>query len=345
MTRVAIVGCGGIAAFTHVPQLLNQKGAAELHCLCDKNGARMKALCARYGLGSVRCLSDYREVLADREVDAVILAASPVANGKMLLDALKAKNHLLIQKPLLLPAKPRGELASLAAQTDRQVLALPHIDPLEQFQELKGGMEKGDLLGAIRFARIRTTIPGPSDYYADVCRFFGEAEDASHYRAKDYARGRGCLSDMGPYALSVLHYLFGEAKCVASVMAPDECETVAVLTLVPNGGQGARKPPVATIEIGWSQIEGLELCSVFGAAGSLCMEVNGRTVLHTTSGSQELLPAGAGVMLPMSPFRAQQEWLGAIRDGGAPRFGHTVARAVWVADVIDEAYRKRTTPP
>lgn len=340
--RVAVIGCGGITAFTHIPQLLNDKRTAEIVLLCDTSRSRMDALRSRYSLIRTGCTTDYREVLSNDAVDAVILAAWPAENARIALDVLTAGKHLLLQKPLMLSPAESERLLHLASTAGTQVLALPFIEALDPFCRLKQVLES-EQLGEIRFGRIRTTIPGPADYYVDVRRFFGEPEDVFPFHTSGYAQDRGCLSDMGPYALAAFHFLFGEAKCIASVLSSYRYEETAVLTLVPEAGRTgtAKQPPIATIEAGWSQIEGIELCSVFGSAGSLCIESNGRTVLHTTSRLEEIRSAGTRVMLPMSPFHAQQRWLSAIYDADRPQFQHTVARAVWVAGIIDEVYNKR----
>jgi predicted dehydrogenase len=346
--RVAIVGCGGIAAFTHLPQLLNDKDTASISYLCDVKESRMDSLCERYKLGSIRCTTNYHEVLEDPSTDAVILAAWPAANALMAIDFLGSDKHLLLQKPFLLPsAADQAKLLKWTAQPGRQVLALPYIEPLDQFSTLKSRIENGQL-GEIQFVRIRTTIPGPDDYYADVRRLFGEGQVKPPYRTKNYARQRGCLSDMGPYALAAFHFLFGgAAKCVASVMSSPAYEDLAILTLMPDQPQGGAlgRPPIAKIEVGWSQIGGIELCGVYGSRGTLCIEPDGRTVMHTTSVSDEIVPAGVQAVLPLSPFRAQKEWLSAISRGQGARFQHTVERAIWVAGIIEDAYKKRITPP
>lgn len=332
--RVAVIGCGGITAFTHIPQMLNDKSTAEVVLLCDRSKSRMEVLRSRYNLRA-SVTTDSQDVLSDASVDAVILAAWPSENARLALDVLAAGKHLLLQKPLMLSQAEGEQLLQRASTVDRQVLALPFIEALDPFLKLKQTLASGQL-GEVRFARIRTTIPGPSDYYADVRRFFGEPDDVFPFRTSDYAQERGCLSDMGPYALAAFHFLFGKARPIASGLSSYRYEETAVLTLA------SERPPVATIEVGWSQIEGLELCSVFGSAGSLCIEPNGRTVLRTTSRLEEMQPAGMRVMLPMSPFHAQQLWLSAIHKQEQPQFRHTVERAVWAARVIDEVYGKRT---
>lgn len=343
--RVAIIGCGGIAAFTHIPQLLNERDKAEIVYLCDTRSSRVEVLKSRFNLRGARSTADYREALADDSIEAVILAAWPVENGRIALDAVARGKHLLLQKPLIMEEGRAEELLALSLAAPRQVLALPFIEPLEQFALVRRIVEAGDL-GELGFARLRTAISGPADYYEDVTRFFGEERDKSPYFAAEYASGRGCLSDMGPYALTAYHYLFGPALCVSSVFWPGGLDRSVALTLVPDPDEprAGPRPPVSTVEVGWSQIEGTELCSVFGSGGTVCVEASGRVTLHKRSGSEELFSPAATMkrlVLPMSPFHAQKAWLGAIVAGEPPRFAATVRRAVWVARTIDKAYESR----
>lgn len=337
IVRVAVIGCGGIAAFTHVPQLLADRGRAEIVALCDQKLSRAEALRSRFSLMRAQLTADYREVLDDRYVDAVIVAAWPTQNAAIAIEAISAGKHVLLQKPLMLSGEARARLLEGAQASGQHVLALPFIEALAPFAAMREEIGAGTI-GRISFGRIRTTIAGPQDYYADVRRFFGETEEFTPYERREYALDRGCLSDMGPYALAAYHYLFGPGACVSARFSRTGAEDTALLVLTSSSG-----PALASIEVGWAQHTGIEICSIFGSAGSICMEVNGRIIVHANSPPRAVGSAGALHMLPVSPFDAQKAWLGAIAAGEPPRFVSTVDRAIWIAEVIDESYRRSSS--
>jgi predicted dehydrogenase len=88
----AIVGCGliGRKRFGTLP-------AGSLKYACDLDEERARQLAAL----TKNCVSttDYRKVLADPEVEVVIVAAPNAALASVTLDAVRAGKHVLVEKP------------------------------------------------------------------------------------------------------------------------------------------------------------------------------------------------------------------------------------------------------
>ena len=67
--------------------------------------------------------TNYQEMLADPELDAVVVCTPPAFHCKIGLDVLRAEKHLMMEKPLTMAQeKPRAGLAAIrSAREDRPV--------------------------------------------------------------------------------------------------------------------------------------------------------------------------------------------------------------------------------
>lgn len=323
--NVAIIGCGGITAFCHIPQLLTNKDSINLLYLCDTNLYRAQRIQKRYGLSNTKCISDADVVFKDENIEIVIIAVWPKNNLQLALKSIKSNKHTLIQKPLMGEECELNELLNLSNTSKLQILPLPYIE-IPLLKEIIESKKLGD----INYARIRTTIPGPLDYYSDVEDFFFE-KDCNPYSKDFYAQYRGALSDMGPYALSLYYYLFGEGELVASFLYPKISDKIALLTL------HSKAIPYCSIDIAWNQIQGLEICSIYGSDGTVCIKSDG--TIETIGFNIE--KASKPMQLPISPYEGQEKWLYSIKNfNGNPNFNKNIASAIWVTKIINKAYNK-----
>jgi predicted dehydrogenase len=91
---------------------------------------------------------DYREVLADRSVDAVAIATPPYLHARQLIDALAAGKHVLLEKPMA-ESRENVERIVAAAESapDRIVLdaSARHTRLTSKFRFLKELIDSGKL--------------------------------------------------------------------------------------------------------------------------------------------------------------------------------------------------------
>jgi len=109
--RFAIVGCGGITLQNHLPGIACVPDAS-LAALCDSDGAALER--ARQQTGVKVASTDYREVFARDDVDAVIVATPNFTHREITLAAVAAGKHVLCEKPLALTAPEALEMAQAA---------------------------------------------------------------------------------------------------------------------------------------------------------------------------------------------------------------------------------------
>jgi len=94
--NVAIVGCGVIAP-THIDSFKLIPGV-KIKWLCDLVPAKAKALGEKYDVEYLT--TDYRELLADPELDIVSICTDHGSHAKIAVAALKAGKHVLCEKAL-----------------------------------------------------------------------------------------------------------------------------------------------------------------------------------------------------------------------------------------------------
>ena len=117
--RIAVVGTGAIAQLTHIPVLSKLRGAS-LVALCDNDAAKARALADRFDVPDV--FTDFEELLDSDELDAVIIATPNHLHEPHVLSALRAKLHVLCERPLSLSARGVERCITAAAKADRKLV-------------------------------------------------------------------------------------------------------------------------------------------------------------------------------------------------------------------------------
>lgn len=108
--RVALVGCGNFAKLERLPYLTKMT-QFELAMLVSHTGAKVKQLASEYGVKKYS--ADYREALADPDIDLLVVATPHSTHGEISLAAAEAGKDLLVEKPMAISAE---ELERVYAQ-------------------------------------------------------------------------------------------------------------------------------------------------------------------------------------------------------------------------------------
>jgi len=108
--KVALVGAGGFAQAMHLPNLHKLNGAFELRTIVARTGLSARTAAERFGAANAS--TDFAAVLADADIDLVLIATRHDLHAEMTLAALKAGKSVFVEKPLSMT--PEG-LAAIAA--------------------------------------------------------------------------------------------------------------------------------------------------------------------------------------------------------------------------------------
>ncbi len=94
--RVGIIGCGNFARGQHLPNCVDAKNVELWHCSSRSKKGQKTA----ESFGAKKITSDYRELLADSEVDMVILSVPHEMHMFFIEETIKAGKNLLCEKPM-----------------------------------------------------------------------------------------------------------------------------------------------------------------------------------------------------------------------------------------------------
>ncbi|PIQ97619.1 MAG: oxidoreductase [Nitrospinae bacterium CG11_big_fil_rev_8_21_14_0_20_56_8] len=111
--RIALIGAGGFARAMHLPNL--QKLSSLFHLRAIMSRAGHSAAAAAKQFGASYSTTDPDKLLADDKIDAVLIATRHDSHAELVLKALQAGKHVLVEKPLALNEE---ELQSIAAFYD-----------------------------------------------------------------------------------------------------------------------------------------------------------------------------------------------------------------------------------
>ena len=159
--KIGFIGCGFMGQLAHLSNYIVSDNC-EIVALCDKKTEQAKLVAARYGIPKV--YEDHHEFLADPEIEAVV-ASQPFNNHINLVpDILKAKKHLLTEKPLCIYPENGEKLAKLAAENGVIHMVAYHkrSDPATEYAiSLIEKWKTSGEMGKMKYVRI--TMP-PGDW-------------------------------------------------------------------------------------------------------------------------------------------------------------------------------------
>jgi len=115
---VGLVGCGGFAKSILLPHLKKIRDV-RLRAVCDANG--MAAAETARKAGFEYAVTDFQQVLDDKEINAIIIATRHDTHAKFAIAALNAGKHVHVEKPLALTPEELAEIKKVMTSSDRLI--------------------------------------------------------------------------------------------------------------------------------------------------------------------------------------------------------------------------------
>jgi predicted dehydrogenase len=123
LLRVGVLGCGPISQFAHFESVQKARNAT-LYAVCDTDGG----LAQRFGTfyDAERIYLNYDEMLADPDIEAIVIGISDAFHVPASIKALEAEKHVLCEKPIGISVEEVNELADVVNKSGR-VLQIGHM--------------------------------------------------------------------------------------------------------------------------------------------------------------------------------------------------------------------------
>ena len=116
--RIGLIGAGNLARWAHLPNIKKINGV-KLQAVCSSNGTRGKSYALRFG--AEYCCSDYDEMLADPNVDVILILSRNQEHASQALAALRAGKHVFLEKPMALTDDECRELTAAVEDSGKQL--------------------------------------------------------------------------------------------------------------------------------------------------------------------------------------------------------------------------------
>lgn len=197
--KCGVIGCGWIGELKHISYLLKTEDA-ELTAICDINEEVLANVVKKYNLTNVKTYTDYKELCADPDVDAVHVCTPNGFHHDMTMCAIENKKHVFCEKPLATTTDDAFEMVEAAKKTGVK-LALGHqrrfFSSVQYIRQMVDNGEMGEV-------------------------YFGKALDARRrgvptwgaYMDKEI-NGGGILYDGAPHSLDLTMYMMNNFRPVS----------------------------------------------------------------------------------------------------------------------------------
>jgi predicted dehydrogenase len=194
--RIGIVGAGSIGR-CHADSLQETTGG-EIAAICDVHEGRAKALAKK--LDTPQVYTDYRDLLAAGDLDAVWVCTPNNLHMPVTLAALKAGMDVVCEKPVAMDAREARRMVAAADAAGKILMVAQSSRYTSTAKYLKKLAQAGDF-GEIYYGKAlwlrRAGIPK------------GWFQDAKQAAA-------GPLIDLGVHAIDLLWWLMGQPKPVSA---------------------------------------------------------------------------------------------------------------------------------
>jgi len=321
--RLGIIGTGQIGQ-QHISRYLGKLPklgpvpGAEIVALCDVDEAHVRGVAEEHGIGQV--FTDFRELLAVGEIDAVDVCLHNNLHAPVTIAALEAGKNVYCEKPLAgsyVDAKAMVDAAE--ATGNKLAMQLATLFSPETIAARKL-IDEGKL-GRPYYAK--------SSYYRRRGRPYVDGYGTSSFVQKEVAAG-GALFDMGVYHIGEILYLLGNPD-VLTVSGSTHQEVDMYDDRRANGNYSVEEFAASfvrlaggvtfNIEEAWAiHLGGTDGSKIAGSEGGLTLKP---FTFHTTIGDIEMdAVANLGPALTRwrscfpetnSTLSAQHHWVAALR--------------------------------
>jgi 1,5-anhydro-D-fructose reductase (1,5-anhydro-D-mannitol-forming) len=270
MVRWGIIGLGRIAD-TEIAPAISAIPDGVLRGVVSRDQGRADSFAHRHG--AQRALTDYAELLADPEVDAVYIATPNALHAGQVVTAARAGKHVMCDKPLALNAADARRAVAACDEAGVRLGITFQTRFHDAFDRFRAVIQDGSL-GDIRVVQAemssgRTLLKG--------------------WRTDPALAGLGTINNIGVHAFDLIRYLLGAEVTEVTALTGHEAdlapETLALVLLRFSNGA------LAYVNVNQSVAQPQADITVYGTKGRVigqsCTRMNMTGTLAILTGEGE----------------------------------------------------------
>lgn len=227
--KYGVIGAGAIARHRHLPEAhANPKSIVA--AIADPVPGRAAEIGQEFG--GAEGYTDYKQMLKDPEIDAVVVCGPNALHAKMSIDAFKAGKHVLCEKPMATTRADCKKMMAAAKKARKYLMMGQNQRLMPPHVKAKQILDSG-ALGKVLAFRTAFKHPGPEGWSVDGAKswFFKKVGPSS----------MGVTGDLGVHKADLMRWLIGQEIVEVSGFLgtqdkPTELDDNAYLTMKTNKG-------------------------------------------------------------------------------------------------------------
>ncbi len=264
--RVGIIG-SQFQANCHAASISMIEGEMSVVAVASPTAGNAQALADKYKIG--RVYTDYRDLVADPEIDAVTITSPNTLHCEMAVAAARAGKHVICEKPLCVTLDEADQMIEACRSQGVLLLYAEELFFTPKYVKAKEMADAG-AFGRVHLVKQSEKHFGPhSDWFWDVKR-----------------SGGGALLDLGCHGIAFAYWFLGRPKVVSAyahlgtyvhghqTQADDEA-----VTIIEFAGNA-----ISIIENSWARRGGMDdRIEVYGEGGLTMANLHMGNALPTYS--------------------------------------------------------------
>lgn len=231
--RIGVIGTSWWADLGHLP-FLTIDARVTVAAICGRNPERAQAMAAKYNIPQI--FTDYRAMLAEGGLDAVVILTPDDEHYAMTMAALDGGLHVLCEKPLARNATHAKSMYERAEAQGVRHMTYFTWRWLPQYRYLR------DLIAQGALGRL---------YHAHFSFMAGNGRNPNYAWRFDPQRASGVLGDYGSHMIDLARFLLGDIGRVNARLTTNgprngtdgrpiygACDGATLLLEFRDGGQG-----------------------------------------------------------------------------------------------------------
>lgn len=230
--KVGLIGLGSVAQLVHLPNL-HKIPDVDLRSVAEVKKSRLNTIADRYNISER--YTDYNQLLAQSEVDAVIIATPTNTHKEVAIACLEAGKDVLIEKPLARTFKETKEVVDTAKKYKKKLMVGMNLRYLPDSMLMRSLLNNNEI----------------GDPFYLKCGWVRRQSSSEKWFTKKEESGGGVIIDLGIHILDLALWLLDYPK-VSSVSTQNFYHNTKNVEDTSVSCIKCKNSAVINLEVSWS---------------------------------------------------------------------------------------------